>query len=235
MSLNTIQPFQGLQNPTPVKNVGGEKGSPVAQSGGDGSDTVRLSDHGKLMSKLSNHQPPTKENVRKLSATLASELTGLFRRNKVDTTREVEFEVDSATRQVSVKNSRPDAQNIDAMLKNQPQIAGQIQQIALLSRHVLTTEQVADAQAANRVGQTAARIGSVIAAYAAHSNEKSGPADFSLLPDRPTLNQGEAGNAVAKYAAISVTAGAAANFSLSFNGTEVQVRENGIRWLSSGV
>jgi hypothetical protein len=234
MSLNTIQPFHGLQNPTPVRNAGGEKGLPVAQSGGDVNDTVRLSDNGKLMSKLLNHQPSTKENVRQLSVTLASELTGLFRQNQVDTRREIDFDVNSLTRAVSVKNNRQDAQNIEAMVKNQPQITSQIQLITLLSRHILASERAADAQAANRVEQTAARIGSVIAAYAARSSEKSGPSDFSMLPDRPTLNTGETGSAVAKYAAIAGTAGAAADFSLRFVGSEVQVRENGIRWLSSG-
>lgn len=233
MSLNTVQPSYGLQKPSRMAMAGAGDGSPVSPGDGNVTDTVRLSDQGKMMSKLSVGMPPTPENVRKLSARLAGELKILFRQSAIDTRPGVRFEVDSRSGEVSVGGNRPDAPRIAALIGSQPDIERQIQDIAALSRHVVVAEQGADSRLANRMAQNAAQISSVIADYASRFSDRNETQAFSLIPDRRAGNTAEIERVIAKYAGISGASGAATNFSLLFNGADVQVHANGKPWISS--
>jgi hypothetical protein len=233
MSLNSVQPTHGLQTPSSVTKTGAGDGSPVAGGGNSVTDSVRLSDQGRMMSRLSAVMPPTPENVRKLSAGLAGDLKNLFRQSALDARRGIAFDVDSYTGEVSIKGNRPDAPAIATVLGRQPNIAQQIQNIAALSRHVVVTEQAADTRQANRVAQSAAQINSMAGDYTSRFSNSNDAQDFAVIPNRPGANAGEISRAIAGYANVSGTSGADTNFSLAFNGTDVQVYANGKPWISS--
>jgi hypothetical protein len=233
MSLNSVQPTHGLQTPSTVAKSGGGDGSPIGGGGGGVTDSVRLSDQGRMMSRLSAVMPPTPENVRKLSSALAGDLKNLFRQSAIDTRRGIGFDVDAYTGDVSIKGNRSDAPAIAAVLGRQPDIARQIQNIAALSRHVVVAEQAADSRQANRVAQSAAQINSIVGDYASRFSGKNDPQDFSVIPNRPPGNTAEISRAIAGYTDVSGTSGADTNFSLAFNGADVHVYANGKPWLSS--
>ena len=229
MALNPVHSSQGSLQPSPVARPAGE-GSPVETGGRGVADTVRLSDRGRMLSKLPEMAAPTPENVRKLSATLASELGGLFRGNSVDIRRDVVFEVDLQNGKVSVKADRADAGSITDLISSQPKIERQIYDIAVLSRHVFVAEQGADTRLANRM----AKIGSIVADYASRFNDKTEPQDFSPVPALRTVAPAGISSAIANYNAMSDTSSAVADISLLFNGKDVHVLANGKPWLSSG-
>lgn len=232
MSLKSIQPSSGLQTPPRVVRTGGD-GSPAARGGG-GVDTVRLSDRGRMMSRLADLVPPTSENVRKLSAALATELKGLFRQNGIDARRGVGFEVDSPTGQVSVTPNRPDAPEIAALIGSQPAIGRQIDAVTALSRQAIAAEQGVDSRQAGRMARSAAQIDLVVADLASRYGARSGDPDFLPIPGARAGNATEARNAIAQYAAVSDPSGTGAAVSLVFNGADVAVYADGRRWTSSG-
>lgn len=199
-------------------------------SGRGVADTVRLSDRGRMLSKLPEIATPTPENVRKLSATLAAELGGLFRLNSVDTRRDVVFEIDLQNGKVSTKSDRADARSITDLISSQPKIERQIHDIAVLSRHVFVAEQGADTRLANRM----AKIGSIVADYASRFNDKTEPQDFSLVSAPQAASRTGSTSAIANYNAMSGAFSAVADISLVFNGKAVHVLANGKPWLSSG-
>ncbi len=233
MSLNSVQPSSGLQTPSRVARAGGE-GAPAARGGGAAeTDTVRLSDRGRMMSRLEDLAPTTPDKLRKLSAALATDLRDLFRQNGVDARRGVGFEVDSPTGRVSVTPNRPDAPAIAALIDSRPAIARQIDAIAVLSRHVVAAEQAADSRQAGRWTSSAAQIDSVVADFAARFGAPADAPDFALIPGSRAGNAAGMRNAIAQYAAVSDTSGAA-TFALVFNGADVAVYADGRRWTSAG-
>lgn len=231
MSLNTVQPSYGLQKPSKLARAA--PGHGLSAAAGGASDTVRLSDQGRMMSKLSEAMPPTPESVRKLSVALAGDLGVLFRQRAVDARRGVGFEVDPHTGEVSVQGNRPDAPGIAALIGSQPDIERQIQDIAALSRHAVASEQDADSRQAGRAAQSAAQISAVVADYATRFGDKSETGDFSLIPDRRAGTPAQISRVIARYAAVSSASGEATNFSVVFNGADVQVQANGKPWISS--
>ncbi len=233
MSLNPVLSSSGSQQPIAVAKRGAGDASAVGHGGRDPADTVRLSDQGRMMSRLPDRMPPTPENVRKLSTALAGDLKGLLRRNGVDTRREVGFEVDLPAGKISVTGDGADAPAVTALIGSQPGIERQIRDLAVLGRHVHAVEQGADARLANRLAQSAAQISSVVADYVSRFGEKNESQDFAPLPGRRGGGGAGMSNAIANYTTVSATAGEAVNISLLFNGTDVQVRANGKPWLSS--
>jgi len=233
MSLNSVQPSYGLQTPSKVAKTGDADGSRPASGSGSAANTVRLSDQGKRMSRLSDLMPQTADNVRKRLAALAGDLKNLFRQGAIDARSGVGIEVDAHTGEIGV-NGRPlDAPGVAALIRSRPDIGRQIQDVAALSRQVRASEQGADARPAGTATQTAAQIRSIVADYASRFSDKNETHHFSLIPDGRTEATVETGRAVAQYAAISGASGAAENISMVFNGTDMQILANGKPWTSS--
>ena len=185
------------------------------------------------MSSLSEDMPPTPDNVRKLLASLANDLKNLFRQGAIDARSGIAIEVDTTSGEIGVHGAAQNAPRIAALIGGQPDIERQIQNIAALGRRVFAAEQGSDARQAARVAQTAAQMRSLLADYGARSGDKNEAHDFSLIPDRRAETTTETIRAVAQYAAISGTSGAAANVSMVFNGTDLQIYANGKPWTSS--
>ena len=233
MSLNSVQPSYGLQTPLKVGKTGDADASRPASGSGSAANTVRLSDQGKRMSRLSDRVPQTPENVRKLLATLADDLKSLFRQSAIDVRSGIGIEVDAHTGQIGVHGSPLPASGVAALIGSRPEIGHQIQDVAALSRQVLASEQGADSRPVAAARQTAAQIRSIVADYASRFSDENETHNFSLIPGGHAENAVETNRAVAQYAAISGASGAAENVSMVFNGADVRILANGKPWISS--
>lgn len=185
------------------------------------------------MSALSARTAPTAENVRKLSARLAGDLRSLFRRSAIDTRREIGIDMDLRSRQISIKGDRPDAQTIAALIESQPDIARQIHDIAALSRQVVVSERGADSRLQNRLAHGAAQVSAVIADYATRFNGKDESQDFAPISHGRSGDVTQNERVIARYDAVSGASGAATNFSVIFDGADVQVHANAKPWIST--
>jgi len=233
MSLIRLQPSRALQTaPGVTKADGGDK-SARAPHDGNAADSVRLSEQGRIISKLAGPVPPSADNVRKLSDALANSLQHLFRNTAIDPRRAVGIEVDSRTGQVSVERDRPDARSIAALINGQPLVVRQIQDLATLSAHVVAAEHEATTSRAAHIAQRAAQIGSVITNYASRFSDNGENRDFSLTPLPRAEGTPGADRLISAYETISNSAGAAANVAITFDGTAIRVDVNGKPWLST--
>lgn len=236
MSLKTVQPSHGLHKPSNVAKTSGGENSPSAPGDGTIANTVHLSDQGKMLSKLSAFTPPTRENVRQLSASLAGDLENLFRPSVIDTRRDIGFEVDSSTGKVTINDHRADAREIAALIESQPDIERQIRDIATLSRHVAASEVTARAQQTTQLAQEAAHMSAVVAEYASRGSDENEPPEFSLIPNRRAAgNKAEISRIMAEYAAFSGGSSESTSISvlLNVNGADISVNVNGKPWTSS--
>ena len=229
MSLNTVQPaYASLASTSKVRGSIGV----LPDAGLHGaSDTVRLSERGRLMSRLAEQSPPTRENVRNLSATLADELKRLIRQGAAPARRDIGFEVDPHTSEVSISGGSADPRTLAALIDGQPEIGRKIQDIASLGRLLAASEREAELCAASRAAQSAARIGAVVDDYAARTGQRSEAPDFSSITGHHPRSPAEAGRILETYAAVSGASGMAAKISLIFDGRDVQVLANGRSWI----
>ena len=176
--------------PEATGNTGGKPDKANAKThAGETDNTVHLSAQGKTLSGLPPLILPTRENVQKLSAALSDSLNELLSGAGISPEPAVEFDVNSYTGKVSVKDNRPDAQKLAKLLKENPDIELQIHNIAGISSHVVAIGQAMEARASR--------------------------------------------NALAQYAYIHGIQTEAVNFSLIFNGKNVQINADGAAWLSS--
>ena len=229
MSLNTVQPAHApLASTSTVRGSGS-----VSPDGGlhGPTDTVRLSDRGLLMSRLAEQSPPTRENVRNLSAALADDLKRLIRQSAAPTRRDIGFEVDQHTGEVSIRGESDDSRALAALIDGQPEVGRKIQDIASLGRLLAASEREADLCAASRAAQSAARIGAVVDDYAARTGQRSDAPDFSSITGHHPRSPAESGRILETYAAVSGASGMAAKISLIFDGRDVQVLANGRSWI----
>ncbi len=234
MSLNPVLPSSGSQQPSLVAKPGGGGATVTANDGGGGvADTVRLSDQGKMMSRLAARIAPTPENVRKLSTALASDLTTLFRQNGIDMRRDIGFDVGFPPGKISISAGRSDAPTIAGTIERQPSIEDQMNDIAVLSRQVFAAEQDADARLANRLAKSAALISSVVSDYASRFGNGDDAQDFSPIAAPPAAANSGSSSAIANYTAISGNAAAPPRISLVFNDAGIQIHANGKPWISS--
>lgn len=194
MNINAALQSYGMEMSKPLPeatgNTGGKPDKANAKThSGETDNTVHLSVQGKTISGLPPLILPTRENVQKLSAALSDSLNELLSEAGISPEPAVEFDVNSYTGKVSVKESRPDAQKIAELLKKNPDIELQIHNIAAISSHVVAIAQAMGARSAQ--------------------------------------------NAAAKYASIYNEQNKVTDFSLIFNGANVQVNANGAAWLTS--
>ena len=233
MSLNSVQPSNGLQTPSKVAKTGDVDVSQGASRYGSATNTVRLSDQGRRMSRLSALIPPTPESARKLLAALAGDLKSLLGQGAIDARSGVGIEVDSHTGEIGVTGGPTNASGIATLIGSRPDIERQIQDIAALSRQVVASEQRAESHQTGQLAQAAAQIRSFVADYASRTGNKDETHNFSLIPDARAESTAEISRAVAQYAAISGTSGAATLVSMVFNGSDLQLYANGRPWISS--
>ncbi|HZW26774.1 MAG TPA: hypothetical protein VFF26_14945 [Gallionella sp.] len=199
MNIGSVAQTYGVaQTPTVSRSASGAREPDSSDSKGS-TDTVQFSSQGKTLAELPPLLLPTRENVQKLSNELSADLKNLFNGAGIDPKPEVEFEVDSYTGKVSVKNNRPDAQKIAELIKNNPDIEMKIHNVAALSSHVVAMGPAMEADAAYRAANSEAEIRNVVAKYA---------------------------SVYSGY--VKVT-----DFSLSFNGSDLQVNADGAPWLST--
>jgi len=231
MSLKPVQPSQGLPPPSNANaKTGVGNGMPLAA--GSGTDTVRLSNQGRMLSTMPNLAPPSPGDVRKLSEALANELKSLFRQNAVDAQKDVAFEVDPGTGEVGVKEDRPDAREIAALIAAHPDVGRQIRAIAALSAHLYVSEQGADLRLSNRMAQSAAQVSAFVASYSSRTSQENDTQAFSMIPGERTGGAAVVSRWIAKYAATAGTF-ATTNVSVIFNGADIRVNANGRPWIFS--
>ena len=231
VSLKSVQPPQGLHPPPTAARTSVGNGLPLPS--GNAADSVRLSSQGRMLSRMSDLAPPSPGDVRKLSETLARELKSLFRANAVDAKSGVVFEVDPATGKVGVRENRPDAPEIAALVAAHPEVERQIRAIAALSTHLFVSEQGADSRLANRMAQSAAQVNAFVAAYSPPSGGENEAQAFSMIPGERSGNAAGVSHAIAQYTATAGTSAATVDISIIYAGADVQVHANGAPWISS--
>ncbi len=231
VSLKSVQEPQGLHPPPTAAKTSAGNGMPPAS--GNVPDSVRLSSQGKMLSRMSELTPPSAGDVRKLSETLARELTSLFRANGIDAKSKVVFEVDPSSGKVGVKDNRQDAANISELVAARPDIGRQIRAIAALSTHLFVSEQGADSRLANRMAQSAAQVNAFLTAYSPPSSQENGAQTFSTLPDKRSGSTAGISHAIAQYTATAGTSAATVNISVIYSGAQIQVHANGTPWIYS--
>ena len=201
MDINAVQRSCGMvPSQRPAKAACRGNNLPAGAINSGTACKVDLSARAKSLSGLPPLMFPSRENVQKLSASLAGDLKELFSQAGISSTPPVEFTVDSYTGQVGVKGNRPDAGQIEDLIKENPAIELQIHNVAAMSSHVVGLEKAMEAAQAYRAAESAAEIDQVIARYASIYNQ-SGPPQV-------------------------------VDFSLVFNGEDVQVHADGEPWKS---
>jgi hypothetical protein len=231
LDLNSVHPSSGLRTPSKAAKAGAAE---CAGASSNVVDTVRLSQQGRQLFRLSEFMSPTPENVQKLSTALAEDLKTLFRQSTIDSRSGIGIEVDSQSGEIGIKGNPADTPQIAAMIGLQPDIARQIQDIATLSRQVVESEQGASAHQREQVVQAEVQVRSIVADYASRLSDQDETHPFSPIPDRHAEANPQASRAVAQYAAISGMSGEASNVSMVFNGIQLQIYANGRPWASSG-
>ena len=182
---------------------------------------------------MSGPAPPSTGDVRKLSETLARDLRNLFRDNAVDAQSAVAFEVDPGTGKVGVRENRPDAAQVAALIAQRPDIERQIRAVAALSTHLFVSEQGADQRLANRMAQNAAQVSAFVANYSPRLGQENDAQAFSMVPAEHSGSATGVSHAIAQYAASAGTSAASVSISVIFVGADIQVHANGTPWISS--
>ncbi|MEW5944461.1 MAG: hypothetical protein AB1710_11540 [Pseudomonadota bacterium] len=200
MNINAIQQsYDMVQSPATAKKSDSGNNLPGVTNNSGVADTANLSTRGKSLSELPPLMLPTRDNVQKLSSALSNDLKELFSQAGINPAPSVKFAVDPYTGQVSVKENRPDAQQITDLTKKNPDIEAQIRNVAAISSHVVAMDKAMEAAKAYRAAQNAAEIN----------------------------------NAVARYSSVYGGQIKVTDFSLIFNGADVQVNADGQAWMSS--
>jgi hypothetical protein len=122
---------------------------------------------------------PTAQNVRELSAELSAKLARIFARTGLSISNQIEFRVDRSTGSIGVGGCASDAQSIEEIVNNDPELKRLFQTINAISTHAYEIPQHLNFQreylASNNPEQVVAKYASLFGPQSVH--------DFSMTFD----------------------------------------------------
>jgi len=146
-----------------------------------GTDTVSVSSKGRLLaSALSSLVLPTEENVARLSGELSRELGQLFSGAGISSEPPVDMSIDWSTGGVKVAGDRADSGSIEELINGNPDIAGDIRNLAAIASHAAA---MADSLNFQREYLASGDPESVVARYAYLFGSGRSSSDISLSFD----------------------------------------------------